>query len=103
QLRYHQIGDMVVNRRPYENDALLEEAGIDVHAALAARRLLDHVGHEQIAWGGDRAGASLPLQRIRVKSRCHMLLPNVGDLEFGTLTRGCPRCTSAFTSRKHPA
>ena len=39
-----QVGDVVVDRRPEEDDAVLEEAGVDVVGALAATGLLDDDG-----------------------------------------------------------
>ena len=44
QLGHDQVGDLVVHGCPQEDDALVEQAGVDVEGALAARRLLDHHG-----------------------------------------------------------
>src|SRR5215469_7482013 len=42
QLRDHQVGDVVVDRAAQEDDALLQQARVDVVGALTARALLDH-------------------------------------------------------------
>jgi hypothetical protein len=41
QLGHDQVGDLIRDRRPEEDDALVEEAGVDVERALSARGLLD--------------------------------------------------------------
>jgi hypothetical protein len=46
QLRDHEVGHLVVDRRADEDDALVEQARVDVEGALAARVLLDdHRNH----------------------------------------------------------
>src|SRR3954451_8249315 len=42
ELRHDQVGDLIVDRGPKEDDALIEQAGVDVERALAAGRLLNH-------------------------------------------------------------
>ena len=42
QLRDHQVGDVVVNRRPDKNDVVAQQPTVDVVGALAAAGLLDH-------------------------------------------------------------
>src|SRR4051794_32491632 len=44
QLGHDQVGDLVVDGRPQEDDALVEQAAVDVEGALASRRLLHHHG-----------------------------------------------------------
>ena len=51
QLRGDDVGHVVVNRRSEEDDAILQQARIDVVAALAALGLLDDVGHRDVAHG----------------------------------------------------
>jgi hypothetical protein len=41
QLSDDQVGDVVVDRRPEEYDALVEQARVDVERALAARARLE--------------------------------------------------------------
>ena len=48
QLGDDQVGDRVVDRRAEEDDALLEQPGVDVERALAAVRLLDDRGDEVV-------------------------------------------------------
>src|SRR6266513_1645659 len=40
-LRDHQVGDVVVNRRAYEDDVVAQQPGIDVVGAFASSGLLD--------------------------------------------------------------
>ena len=42
----HQVGDAVVDRRPQEDDVLLQEPRVDVVGALPPRGLLDHHGDQ---------------------------------------------------------
>ena len=43
QLRHHQVGHLIVDRRPQEDDPLVEQPRIDVELAVAAGRpLYDH-------------------------------------------------------------
>ena len=42
ELRHDQVRDLVVDRGSEEDDPLVQQAGVDVERALAARRLLDH-------------------------------------------------------------
>jgi hypothetical protein len=43
ELRHHEVGDLVVDRAPDEDDPLVQQARVDVERALPARRLLhDH-------------------------------------------------------------
>ena len=51
ELRHHQVGDRVVDRRAEEDDALLEETRVDVERPLTAVRLLDDGGDEVVADG----------------------------------------------------
>jgi len=39
---HDEVGDLVVDRRPEEDDPVLEQARVDVEGALSARVLLDH-------------------------------------------------------------
>ena len=48
QLRDDEIGDHVIDRRAEEDDAVNEQAGVDVIAALAATGLFHHHGDEEI-------------------------------------------------------
>jgi hypothetical protein len=41
QLRHHEVGDLLVDRLAEEDDALVEQAGVDVERPLSARALLD--------------------------------------------------------------
>jgi hypothetical protein len=45
QLSHDQVGNDVVDWRPEEHDAILEEQGKDIVAALASAGLLDHHRH----------------------------------------------------------
>ncbi len=51
------VGDVVVDRRAEEDDAVLEQARVDVVAALAAVGLLDDRRDDEVV---DRGGASCP-------------------------------------------
>src|SRR5215216_634746 len=44
KLRHDGVGHLVVHRRPQKDDAVLQEARVDVHRPLAARALLNNVG-----------------------------------------------------------
>src|SRR2546430_2429369 len=57
-LRDDEIRDLIVDRRPQEDDPLVEEARIDVEEALAARRLLDDGRNHEVLRG--HAGSLLP-------------------------------------------
>src|SRR5262245_147816 len=57
QLGDHQVRDRVVDRRAEEDDALLEQPGVDVEGTLAAVGLLDDRGDEVVADGLDFAHA----------------------------------------------
>jgi hypothetical protein len=46
ELRDHQVRHVVLDRTDEEDDALLEQARIDVERTLAARRLLDDDRHQ---------------------------------------------------------
>ena len=46
QLRHHRVGHVVVDLLAQEDNAIVEQAGVDVVAALAARGLLDNVGNQ---------------------------------------------------------
>src|SRR5437764_2433508 len=48
ELRHDQVGHLVLDRRPQEDDALLEQARVDVERSLAAVRLLDDDGNEVV-------------------------------------------------------
>jgi hypothetical protein len=48
QLRRDQGGHLVLDRAGDEDDALLQEARIDVIGPLAAVGLLDHAGHQRV-------------------------------------------------------
>ena len=50
QLRDHGVGHLVVDLLAQEDDALVEQAGIDIVAALATRRLLHNVGDQSRMW-----------------------------------------------------
>ncbi len=56
QLRGHQVGHVVVNRRADENDVILQQARINIVGALAAVGLLDHHGNERC--------------RVRIRTSC---------------------------------
>ena len=47
ELRVHDVRDLVVDLGAEKDDALIEEARVDVERALAAARLLDHCRHER--------------------------------------------------------
>ena len=47
QLGHHGVGHVIVDRLAQKDDAVVEQAGVDVVAALAARRLLDDVGDQR--------------------------------------------------------
>ncbi len=51
ELGHDQAGHVVVDGAHQADDALLEEAGVDVVAALAAAGLLHHHGHQEAATG----------------------------------------------------
>src|SRR6476659_8608378 len=46
-----QVRDLVVDRRPQEDDPLVEQPGVDVEGALAARGLFDDHGDEWAVLG----------------------------------------------------
>ena len=46
-LRNHRVRHVVIDLLAQEDDAIVEQAGVDVVAALAARRLLDNVGNQR--------------------------------------------------------
>ena len=46
QLGDDEVGDLIVDRGAEEDDALVEQARVDVELALAARRALDDHGNE---------------------------------------------------------
>jgi hypothetical protein len=46
ELGHDEVGDLVVDRLAEEDDALVEQARVDVEGALAARVLLDDHGDE---------------------------------------------------------
>src|SRR5438093_11749256 len=50
-----QVGDLVVDGRSEEDDALVQQSGVDVERALAARGLLDHHRNQRA-----HAGSLLP-------------------------------------------
>ena len=49
KLGHDRVGHVVVDLLAQEDDAVVEQAAVDVVAALAARRLLDDVGDEGVA------------------------------------------------------
>src|SRR5205823_12679375 len=64
QLRHHEVPHVVVDRRAEEDDALLQQPGVDVERTLSAARLLDDDGNEVVlhvahvpssdgSWGSD--------------------------------------------------
>src|SRR3954447_19665106 len=56
QLRYDEVRDLVVHRRAEEDDALVEQARVDVEGAFATRRLLNDHRYE---WAhGPRFGSA---------------------------------------------
>ena len=55
QLRHHGVGHMIVDLLAQEDDAVVQQAAVDVVAALAAGRLLDNVGDKGVAGGLDTA------------------------------------------------
>src|SRR4051794_6234729 len=56
QLRHDEVRDLVVHRRAEEDDPLVEQTGVDVERALAARRLLNDHRYE---WAhGPRFGSA---------------------------------------------
>src|SRR5262245_21795952 len=57
ELGDHQVRDRVVDRRAEEDDALLEQPGVDVEGTLAAVRLLDDRRDEVVADGLELAHA----------------------------------------------
>ena len=54
---------MVVDGLAEEDDAVVQQAGIDVIAALAARGLLDNVGNESRSGTLDAHGKSLAFKK----------------------------------------
>ena len=46
QLGHDQVCDLIVNRRPEENDPLVEQTAVYVEGALPARRLFDNHRYE---------------------------------------------------------
>src|SRR4029450_362414 len=50
ELRDDEIRDLIVDRRSEEDDALVEQARVDVERALAARGLLDHHRNQRAHW-----------------------------------------------------
>ena len=48
ELGHHQVPDRVVDRRPQEHDAVLQEPRVDVERPLAAVRLLDDDGNHVV-------------------------------------------------------
>jgi hypothetical protein len=46
ELRDHEIGDVIIDARADENDAILEESRINIVAALTATGLFDNDGNE---------------------------------------------------------
>ena len=59
QLRHDQVADVVVDGRPQEHDAVLEQARVDVVPTLAAARLLDHGRNQVVLRGLDHAVSSV--------------------------------------------
>jgi hypothetical protein len=47
QLRHDQVGDLVVHGAAEEDDALVEQAGVDVELALATGGALDDHGDQR--------------------------------------------------------
>ncbi len=47
QLRHHEVRDLIVDRRPEEDDPLVEQSRIDVELALAARGALYNHGDQR--------------------------------------------------------
>src|SRR6266498_1922282 len=75
QLGDRQVGDLVVDRRPQEDDSLAEETRVDVEGALTVHRLLDH--HRNLR--AHRCSWILCFQAIHV--------PRSRSTEFDTIAR----------------
>ena len=73
QLGHHEVRHRVVDRSADEDDALLEEAGVDVESSLAAVGLLDDRRHQVVASGLHQFRGLLRL-RLRFLRLLHLQL-----------------------------
>jgi hypothetical protein len=82
QLGDRQVGDLVVDRRPEEDDPLAEQTRVDVEGALAVQGLLDH--HRDLR--AHRCSWILCFSGIRL---CSVILP--ASLSVCPRSRRSPR------------
>src|SRR5213080_4709579 len=50
QLRYSEVGNIIIDWRTNKDDAFLEQARIDIHSTLATRRRLDNIRNYYPSW-----------------------------------------------------
>ena len=50
QLSHNAVGDIVIDARAHQHDAVFEQPGVDVHGPLFAARFFDDEGNKRHDW-----------------------------------------------------
>ena len=86
KLGHHGVGHVVVDLLAQEDDAVVEQAAVDVVAALAARRLLDDVGDEGVVHAFD-AHRYLAFVNRAARSGLHIVQDHIAIHPFAMQAR----------------